>query len=64
MFLFKNCQTWEIAAERILKLKEKLNKILAKNTKQNIKKIEKDTERDNFMDPINAKEYGLIDEII
>ena len=54
----------KIAAERILKLKEKLNKILAKNTKQNIKKIEKDTERDNFMDPINAKEYGLIDEII
>lgn len=54
----------KIAAERILKLKEKLNKILAKNTKQNIKKIEKDTERDNFMDPINAKEYGLIDKII
>ena len=54
----------KIAAERILKLKQKLNKILAKNTKQNIKKIEKDTERDNFMDPINAKEYGLIDEII
>lgn len=54
----------KIAAERILKIKAKLNKILAKNTKQNISKIEKDTERDNFMDSIEAKEYGLIDKIL
>ena len=54
----------KIAAEHILKIKTKMNKILAKNTKQNIKKIEKDTERDNFMDAIDAKKYGLIDEIL
>ena len=54
----------KIAAERILKLKAKLNKILAKNTKQSIQKIEKDTERDNFMEANEAKEYGIIDKII
>lgn len=54
----------KIAAERILKLKDKLNKILAKNTKQNLKKIEQDTERDNFMEANIAKEYGIIDKII
>lgn len=54
----------KIVAEHILKLKDKLNKILAKNTKQNIKQIEKDTERDNFMDAITAKNYGIIDKII
>ena len=54
----------KIAAERILKIRNKLNKILAKNTKQNISKIEKDTERDNFMDACEAKEYGLIDKVL
>ena len=54
----------KIAAERILKLKDKLNKILAKNTKQNLKKIENDTERDNFLSSKEALEYGLIDEIL
>lgn len=54
----------KIAAERILKLKDKLNKILAKNTGQNIKKIERDTERDNFMEADEAKNYGIIDKII
>ena len=54
----------KIVAERILKIKAKLNKILAKNTKQNITKIEKDTERDNFMDAVEAKEYGIIDKIL
>lgn len=54
----------KIAAERIIKLKEKLNKILAKNTNQNLKKIYQDTERDNFLSAEEAKEYGLIDEII
>ena len=54
----------KIAAERILKLKEKLNKILSNNTKQPIEKIEKDTERDYFLSATEAKEYGLIDKII
>ena len=54
----------KIAAERIIKLKEKLNKILAKNTKQSLKKISQDTERDNFLDTQEALNYGLIDEII
>lgn len=54
----------KIAAERILKLKEKLNKILSKNTNQNIKKIEDDTERDYFMSSKEALNYGLIDKIL
>lgn len=54
----------KIAAERIIKLKEKLNQILAKNTNQSIEKIYKDTERDNFLSAKEAKDYGLIDDII
>lgn len=54
----------KIAAERILRLKEKLNRILAENTKQNFEKIEKDTERDNFLTAKEALEYGLIDKIL
>lgn len=54
----------KIAAERIIKLKNKLNKILAQNTHQSLKQIEKDTERDNFLDVNDALKYGLIDEII
>lgn len=54
----------KIAAERILKLKEKLNKILAKNTNKSINKISKDTERDYFMDAKEALDYNLIDKII
>lgn len=54
----------KIAAERIIKLKSKINKILAKNTKQNISKITKDTERDNFLSAEEALEYGLIDKIV
>lgn len=54
----------KIAAERILRLKKKLNKILAVNTGKNIKKIEKDTERDYFMDSKEAFEYGIVDEIL
>lgn len=54
----------KIAAERILKLKDKLNKILATNTKQDIKTIEKDTERDFFMSAKESQVYGLIDKII
>ena len=54
----------KIGAERIIKLRKKLNKILAENTNKNINKINKDTENDNFMSSIEAKEYGLIDNII
>ena len=54
----------KIAAERILKMRDKLNKILAKNTGQNIEKIETDTERDNYMDANKALEYGIIDKIL
>lgn len=54
----------KIAAERILKLKDKLNTILAKNTGKSLKQIEKDTERDNFMDSNEAFEYGIVDKIL
>lgn len=54
----------KIAAERIIKLKEKLNQILAKNTNQPLEKIYTDTERDNFLSSKDALEYGIIDEII
>ena len=54
----------KIAAEHILKIKDKVNKILAKNTNQPLKKIIKDTECDNFMDSKEALKYGLIDKII
>ena len=54
----------KIAAERIIKLKEKLNYILSINTKQDIKKIRNDTERDYFMDANEALEYGIIDNIL
>lgn len=54
----------KIAAERILKLKNKLNTILSQNTGQDIKKIEEDTERDHFLDADEALSYGIIDKII
>ena len=54
----------KIAAERILNLKNKLNKILSKNTGKPIEKIEIDTERDYFLSAKEAKNYGLIDKII
>ncbi len=54
----------EIAARHILKTREKLNEILAEATGQPIEVIERDTDRDNFMSAEEAKEYGLIDEII
>lgn len=54
----------KIAAERILKLKDKLNKILSKNTGKDIKIVEKDTERDYFLNAKEALNYGLIDKII
>lgn len=54
----------KIACERILKMRNKINKILAKQTGQKLSKIEKDTDRDYFMDPEEAKKYGLIDCIL
>ena len=54
----------KIAAEHILKLKDKLNKILSKNTGQTLSKIESDTERDYYMSAKEALNYGLIDRII
>ena len=54
----------KIAAERILRLKKKLNEILSKNTNQDIKKIEHDTERDYFLSSEEALEYGIIDKIL
>lgn len=53
----------KIAAERILKLRKKLNTILAKNCNKSLKQIEKDTERDYFMDSKESLEYGIIDKI-
>ena len=54
----------KIAADRILGLKSKLNKILAKNTGNALSKIEKDTERDNYLSAEEALKYGLVDKII
>lgn len=53
-----------IVAENILKIKKRLNEILAANTGQPYEVIERDTERDNYMNAEEAKAYGLIDEII
>ena len=54
----------EISARHIIKVKDRLNKILAKHTGQTLKQIEKDTDRDFFMSAEEAKAYGLVDEII
>lgn len=54
----------KIRAEHILKTKDKMNRILAQHTGQDIKIIEKDSDRDNFMSAQEAKKYGLIDKII
>ncbi|WP_436938530.1 ATP-dependent Clp endopeptidase proteolytic subunit ClpP [Staphylococcus xylosus] len=54
----------EIAANHILKTRAKLNQILAERTGQSIEKIEKDTDRDNFLSAEEAKEYGLVDEVM
>ncbi|MDD4625192.1 MAG: ATP-dependent Clp endopeptidase proteolytic subunit ClpP [Candidatus Pacebacteria bacterium] len=54
----------EITAKQILKIKEKMNKILAKHTGQPLPQIEKDTDRDFYLTAEEAKEYGVIDEVI
>ncbi|KPJ73667.1 hypothetical protein AMJ48_00460 [Parcubacteria bacterium DG_74_1] len=54
----------EITAKQIVKIKDKLNKILAKHTGQPLERIEKDTDRDFYLSATEAKEYGIIDEVI
>jgi ATP-dependent Clp protease protease subunit len=54
----------EIAAKRILKMRDHLNKILAERTGQPLERIQKDTDRDNFLSAADAVEYGLIDKVI
>ena len=54
----------EITARHIIKTRERLNKMLAKNTGQKLSVIEKDVDRDFFMDAIDAKKYGLIDKVL
>lgn len=54
----------KIHADRIIKIKETLNTILSERTGQSLEQITKDTERDNFMTATQAKEYGLVDEVI
>ena len=53
-----------IQAEEILRMKKELNSILAKNTGQSVKRIEKDTDRDNFLSAQDSLEYGIIDEVL
>ncbi|MBI3442808.1 MAG: ATP-dependent Clp endopeptidase proteolytic subunit ClpP [Candidatus Sungbacteria bacterium] len=54
----------EISARHILKLKDRLNQILARHTGKPVGQVEKDTDRDNYMDVEEAKKYGIIDEVI
>ena len=54
----------EIAAKEIIRLKEKVNKILARHTGQPLEKIERDTDRDYYLSALEAKDYGIIDEVI
>ena len=54
----------EIQAAEIIRIKKTLNEILASNTGQSLKKIEKDTDRDYIMTPTEAMEYGMIDKVI
>ena len=54
----------EIAAKQITKIKEKVNELLAKHTKQSLSKIERDTDRDYWLTSEEAKKYGVIDEVI
>ena len=54
----------EIAAKQVVKLKDKINKILAKHTGQSLERLERDTDRDFYLSAQEAKEYGFIDEVI
>jgi len=54
----------DIHAKEVIKMKRRLNEILLKHTGQTLEQIEKDTDRDNFMDAVEAREYGLIDNVL
>lgn len=54
----------KIQAEEVLRVKDRMNKILSENTGQALSKIEKDSDRDFYMDPKEAKDYGIIDKVI
>ena len=54
----------EISARHILKIKDRLNSILAKHSGQKVEKVAKDTDRDYYMDAEEAKAYGIIDQVI
>jgi ATP-dependent Clp protease protease subunit len=54
----------EIRVRYMLKLKQRLNGIISKHTGKSIEQVEKDTDRDNFMTPEEAKAYGLVDEVV
>ena len=54
----------EITAKQIIRIKEEMNKILSKHTGQSLAKISKDTDRDFYLSAEEAKEYGVIDEVI
>lgn len=54
----------EIHARELLKLKDKLNRLLAKHTGQDLEKVERDTDRDNYMSAEEAQKYGLIDQVL
>ena len=54
----------DIHAKEILRMREELNRILASHTGQLLERVEKDSDRDFFMSPEEAKEYGLVDEVI
>jgi len=54
----------EITAKQILKIKARLNEILAKHTGQSLSKIERDTDRDFYLDAVEAKKYGLVDQVL
>ncbi|MCX7544743.1 ATP-dependent Clp endopeptidase proteolytic subunit ClpP [Marinicella gelatinilytica] len=54
----------DIHAREVLKVKQKMNEIMAKHSGQDIEKIEKDTDRDNFLSAEEAKEYGLVDHVV
>jgi ATP-dependent Clp protease protease subunit len=55
---------FEIHAKEIMHMKKVVNDILAKHTGQTLKKIEKDTDRDNFLDAKSAMDYGIVDSIL
>jgi len=54
----------ELHAREIIRLKQRLNEIMAKHTGQTVERVHKDTDRDNFLSAMDAKEYGLIDEVM